>query len=89
MYGPAEAAQQAGVAGQRVPELGRLKQAAERIAACTGRVVSFLYRFNGPRVTGEQACPPSPPDSYRNDIDTLFSVLSALEDRVIALDDIG
>jgi hypothetical protein len=74
------------------PDLGRLKAAAERIANATGRVDAFLYRFRGPRgveTASNGAGVPAQPDTYRNDLHTLFDTITLLEDVVSVLDEIG
>lgn len=74
-----------------VPELGRLKSAAERVSMATGQLDAFLFRFSGPRggvAIGETAAT-CPPDTYRNDIDSLFAAVGYLEERVKALGEIG
>lgn len=74
----------------RVPELGRLKEASERIAMARDRVGRFLDRFNGPQVSDKVGgAEVSPPSHYRNDINTLFRQLERLENVVSSLDEIG
>lgn len=73
-----------------VPELGRLKAAAERVARARNNVENFLGRFHGQQgetVSGGGA--EKPTDSYRNDLDTLFAQLDRLEGVVAALEHIG
>jgi hypothetical protein len=74
----------------RVPELGRLKAASERIAMATNRIESFNGRFHGPQpVNPTIGMSASPSDGYRNDLDCLFAQLDRLNDAVNALDIIG
>lgn len=76
---------------EKVPELGRLKHASERLALASENVERFLYRFHGPRqeTSEKQAPTPLAQDSYRNDIATLFEQLAKLESLVVKLDAIG
>lgn len=74
------------------PVLGQLKYASERTAIATQRINQFVERFHGststPVANGE-AAGPSTTQTYRNDIDTLFSALDRLDASVCALDTIG
>lgn len=78
-----------GRAGQVMPELGRLKAAAERVARARSQVESFIERFNGPLPTGTSAAAPQPTDNYRNDLDSLFVQIECLETAVTNLEQIG
>lgn len=89
MHGETSAAMLQGANAVRVPELGRLKAAAERIAYATKCVDAFLYRFHGPRPENAAAEAPPPPDSYRNDLDSLFAQIDRLEAATNALEGIG
>jgi hypothetical protein len=71
-----------------MPELGRLKAAAERIAKCRSAVSYFIERFHGPQPEnpeGKTDCL----DNYRNDLDTLFAQIERLEQAVSQLEYIG
>lgn len=73
-----------------MPELGRLKAAAERVHNAQGRIANFIDRFHGPM---PEACSSvtaaSPTDSYRNDLESLFIQIERLENVVSALDGVG
>jgi hypothetical protein len=88
----ASAAMQQGTISTQ-PELGRLKAAAERIGMVAARIDGFAYRFHGPTPTPENAKPgadaPQPPQSYRNDLETLFAQIERLEITSCYLDTIG
>lgn len=72
-----------------VPELGRLKAAAERVARANNNVDNFIARFHGPRGGEVATASTNPPDHYRNDLDTLFAQIDRLEEVVAVLDSIG
>jgi hypothetical protein len=71
-----------------VPELGKLKAAAERVAFASNRVESFIARFHGELPTGSSEDGPRN-DCYRNDLDSLFGQIERLNNLVNALDHIG
>lgn len=73
-----------------IPELGRLKAAAERTASATNRVESFIGRFHGPQPAINGSNPGGEPaEGYRNDIDCLFAQIDRLTDAVNSLETIG
>jgi hypothetical protein len=73
-----------------VPELGRLKAAAERIARARSDLECFVGRFNGgSNCIGGGVCGEPETDSYRNDIGALFDQVERLEKAVELLRDIG
>lgn len=78
-------------ASDTMPDLGRLKAAAERVSMAVSEVNSFLTRFRGPRneQAGSGTAVPQPPDTYRNDIESLFEQISHLETQIAMLRDIG
>jgi hypothetical protein len=79
-----------GQAIKPMPELGRLKHAAERVAIQTQRLGNFIDRFQGVCASaGENTDCEKPIDSYRNDLSSLFSQIERLETLVSALDHIG
>lgn len=86
-YGTAGAAVQT---LKSTPELGRLKSAAERIAVAREKIDRFVFNFHGPTPEGNSAdARVSPPDSYRNDLDSLFAEIDRLETVASRLDTIG
>lgn len=88
MYG--ETSPAANIAARPMPELGRLKAAAERVGIAQHKISNFLDRFHGPIPTGAVAGGVDvPADSYRNDLETLFIAIERLENVVSALDGIG
>lgn len=84
----ASAQQVLGANAKTVPELGRLKAAADRISSAARQVDSFIARFHGATPESAAKDPPTN-DCYRNDLDAVFSALEALESRVSALSNIG
>lgn len=72
-----------------VPELGRLKAAAERVSKAAWTVDNFLDRFHGPRPQSASDTPETTADNYRNDLDSLFKAIDRLENAISALDHIG
>jgi hypothetical protein len=78
---------------QPAPALGQLKLASERIAKTSDRIAEFLSRFEGSAslgLTESRSGGGGPaPESYRNDIDTLFMQIDRLEAAALALDSIG
>lgn len=71
------------------PELGRLKFAAERVAMNANRIDDFIARFHGPLPDGSSQQSANAPDSYRNDLETLFKQIERLDVVVAALSHIG
>lgn len=74
---------------ERVPELGRLKAAAVRIARACNNIDNFLTRFHGPGPSADASDSVKPPSTYRNDLDTLLSQIDQLEGVVSLLEKIG
>lgn len=81
--------QMAAPQGQPVPELGRLKAAAESVAHATGRIEQFLQRFTGPVASDTRNGDDHPPQGYRDDLNSLFAQIDRLQGAVSALDHIG
>jgi ABC-type transporter Mla subunit MlaD len=79
------------LAGGDMPDLGRLKAAAERVSNAASEVDGFLFRFRGPRGGEGQTASgvPQPPDTYRNDLDSLFDQLNRLETAIAQLREVG
>jgi hypothetical protein len=71
-----------------MPELGRLKAAAERVSSAARTVEYFLERFNGPAPETAEGTA-QPPSTYRNDLDAVFMQIDRLEAAVKSLDRIG
>jgi hypothetical protein len=74
---------------QILPELGRLKAAAQRISTAADNVQYFLIRFHGPQPESSGAQKGDCADSYRNDLESLFGQIDRLEAVVAALEHIG
>lgn len=79
-------------APQPTPELGRLKHAAERISIAENKVANFITRFvggGGQTASGSASGGPAVEDTYRNDLESVFSQIERLETAVANLDGIG
>jgi hypothetical protein len=73
-----------------MPELGRLKAAAERVAHQASCVESFIIRFHGSLPGSDEGSESDKPvESYRNDLSSLFAQIERLETAVANLDSIG
>ena len=77
------------IAPKPMPELGRLKQAAERIAKARSDIECFLDRFNGEGSGCAGGGVDERPGGYRNDLTAVFTQIERLEAAVSALDSIG
>lgn len=75
---------------KEMPELGRLKHAAERVAVSAMNVESFIARFHGSQPCGQdgETCDERE-DTYRNDLSSLFGQIERLEAAVANLTSIG
>ena len=71
-----------------MPELGRLKAAAERVTIAAIGVDAFLDRFHGARPETSGGVTPIA-ESYRNDLDSLFGAIERMEVAVASLASIG
>lgn len=77
-------------ANNTMPELGRLKAAAERVNTVQHRLACFIERFHGPvPETASDGANAVAPSSYRNDLESLFVQIERLESTAAALDVIG
>jgi hypothetical protein len=76
-------------AGRPIPELGRLKAAAERVSRAEQQIDNFVTRFHGSHPECENQTSGGCSDNYRNDLDALFSAIERLEYSVSTLDHIG
>ena len=72
-----------------MPELGRLKGAAERLSFLANKVENFNERFHGSSSPDCGETCDKPVDSYRNDIFAVFAQIERLETAVANLDSIG
>lgn len=72
-----------------LPELGRIKLAAERIARLRSNVECFLGRFNGVSECLGEGSFDERDSNYRNDISALFEQIERLEKVVSQLGEIG
>jgi hypothetical protein len=72
-----------------MPELGRLKAAAERVALARLKIEGFVQRFHGPMPESASADGNVKSESYRNDLDSLFDQLNRLEAAADVLANIG
>ncbi len=72
-----------------MPELGRLKGAAERLSFLANKVENFNERFHGGASPGCNETCDETVDSYRNDIFAVFAQIERLEAAVAGLDSTG
>jgi hypothetical protein len=75
---------------QQVPELGRLKAIAERLATCNTNIENFQARFYGPGPTAaDQIKTDASLTPYLNDLNSVFDQVARLENLVNGLTSIG
>lgn len=72
-----------------MPELARIKQAAERLSLAAVKVENFNARFHGALNPETFDCDKPVVDTYRNDICAIFTQIERLEAAVSVLDSIG
>jgi hypothetical protein len=77
------------ITAKPMPELGRLKQLAERVSMAAAKVENFNARFHGSHSGAEGDNCDKPVDSYRNDLMAVVTQIERLEAAVSALDSIG